>query len=100
MVTFVAAGDLRQPAAAIYTDAERSDIYKGIIGAYAGTYRIDGNKVIHHVLTAWAPTWSGSDQVRYFEIDGKNLSIKTAPIRSLVENGRDFVSTLTFVKVE
>jgi len=99
VVTFVAAGDLRQPATAIYTDAERSDIHKGIIGAYAGTYRIDGNKVIHHVLTAWVPTSIGSDLVRYFEIDGKNLSIKTAPTRSFV-NGRDFVSTLTFVKVE
>jgi hypothetical protein len=98
MIVFLAAGDLRPPATAIYTDAERSDIYKGIIG-YAGTYRIDGSKLIHHVLTAWEPTWIGSDQVRYFEIDGRNLSIKTAPIRS-TENGRDLVSTLTFVKVE
>jgi Lipocalin-like domain len=99
MVVFGAAGDLRQPATAIYTDAERLDIYKGIIGAYAGTYRIEGNKAIHHVLTAWAPNWIGTDQIRYFEIHEKNLSIKTAPITA-VDNGRELVCTLAFVRVE
>jgi Lipocalin-like domain len=100
MVTFLAAGDLRQPAvAARYTDAEQLDFYNGIIAAYTGTYTIDGNKMIHHVLTAWRPTWIGTDQIRYFKIDGKNLTIKSAPITS-TDNGRDLVATLTFVKVE
>ncbi len=99
MVTFVARADLHQPATLPYTDAERVDIHKGIIGAYAGTYRIEGNKVTHHVLTAWVPDWIGSDQIRYFEINDKNLTIKTAPIKGGV-SGRDIVSTLTFVRVE
>jgi hypothetical protein len=81
MVIFLARANLRQPAAAAYTDAERADIYKGIIGAYAGTYRIEGNKVTHHVLTAWQPDWIGSHEIRYFEISDKNLTIKTAPAK-------------------
>jgi hypothetical protein len=98
MSVFVA-GEFRQPAASTYTDAELVDFYKQIIGAYAGTYSIEGNKVIHHVLTAWVPTWIGTDQVRYFEINGNNLSIKTAPFTGPI-SGRQTVSTLTFVRVE
>jgi hypothetical protein len=100
MVTFIAAGDLPLPATPpIYTDAERATILNQIIGAYAGTYRIEGDKVIHHVLNAWFPTWIGTDQIRYFKIDGKNLAIKTAPITSGI-NGRQLVSTLAFERVE
>ena len=99
MVVFIARADLRQPAAPIYSDAERSDIHKGIIGAYCGSYRVEGNTVIHHVLTAWFPHWIGSDQIRYFEIDGKNLTIKSAPTKSVISQ-REFVATLTWVRVE
>jgi Lipocalin-like domain len=99
MIGFLARADLRQPATSSYTDAERVDIYKGIIAAYASTYRIEGNKVTHHVLTAWQPDWIGSDQIRYFEINDKTLTIKTAPTKvNTLE--REIVATLTFVRVE
>jgi hypothetical protein len=32
-----------------YTDAEMIAIYRGIFAAYAGTHKVGGNKVIHHV---------------------------------------------------
>jgi hypothetical protein len=100
MVTFVAAGDLPRPATPpIYTDAERAKIFNQIIGAYAGTYRIEGDKVIHHVLNASYTLWIGTDQIRYFKIDGKNLAIKTGPITSSA-SGRPIVSTLAFERVE
>jgi hypothetical protein len=98
MSTFVS-GELPQPAAPpIFTDAERVKIFNQIIGAYAGTYRIEGDKVIHHVLNAWFPPWIGTDQIRYFKIDGKNLAIKTALITNSA--GRQIVSTVTFERVE
>jgi hypothetical protein len=99
MVSFLARADLRQPATSAYTDAERVDIYKGIIGAYAGTYRIEGNKVIHHVLAAWQPDWIESDQIRYFEISDKNLTIKSAPAKHNNFEG-ETVGTLTFIRVD
>ncbi len=39
------------------------------------------------------------DQTRFFEIDGKLLTIKTAPIK-FTRTGHDMVSTLTFERVE
>lgn len=99
MVVFITAGDLPRPAMAAHTDAERAAIHKGIIGGYAGTYSVEGNKVIHHVLTSWRPEWIGGDQTRFYESDGKNLTIRTAPIKS-TRTGQDIISMLTFVRVE
>jgi hypothetical protein len=98
LVMFITTGDLKRPATASYTDAERSEIYKGIAGGYAGTYTIQGNKVIHHLLTAWRPEWVGSDQTRNFEIEGKHLTITRAPIKN--QMGQDVVAVLIFEKVE
>ncbi|HMM74582.1 MAG TPA: lipocalin-like domain-containing protein [Gammaproteobacteria bacterium] len=56
--------------------------------SYWGTYRIDAaaGTVTHHVIGANAPSWPGGDQVRYFELNGNRLTLKTPPIR-----GRDGV---------
>lgn len=99
VVVFLARDDLPRPAAAAYTDADHAAVHKGIIGAYAGTYRVEGNKVINRILTAWRPEWIGGDQTRYFEIEGRTLTIKTAPLKERA-SGRDIVGSLTFVRVE
>jgi hypothetical protein len=52
------------------TDAERAQLYKSML-AYAGTYTIGDGKVIHHIDTAWNNARIGSDQVRFFKLDGR-----------------------------
>lgn len=99
MVMFLTAGELKPPASGRYTDAERADVHRAIVGAYAGTYTIEGNKVIYHVLTSWRPEWIGQDQIRYFEIDGTKLTITTAPL-TFSRTGETVSATLTFEKVE
>jgi Lipocalin-like domain len=99
MVMFLAAGELKPPAAGGYTDAERADVHRAIVGAYAGTYTVEGNKVTYHVLTSWRPEWIGHDQVRFFEINGPNLTIKTTPLTSS-RTGQTIAATLTFDRVE
>ena len=47
--------------------------------AYSGKYRTDGNKIIINVDVAWDETWTGSEQVRYYRIDGDKLYIESAP---------------------
>ena len=56
--------------------------------SYWGTYRIDeaAGTVTHTVIGANAPSWPGSEQLRYFDLQGKILTLKTPPIR-----GRDGV---------
>ena len=99
MVMFLAAGELKPPASGSYTDAERADVHRAIVGAYAATYTVEGNTVTYHVLTSWRPEWIGRDQIRYFEINGTNLTIKTTPV-TFSRTGQSIVATLTFDKVE
>jgi len=99
MVMFLAAGELKPPAAGHYTDADRADVHRAIVGAYAATYTVEGNTVTYHVLTSWRPEWIGRDQIRYFEINGTNLTIKTTPV-TFSRTEQSIVATLTFDKVE
>jgi hypothetical protein len=99
MVMFLASGELKPPASRSYTDAERADVHRSIVGAYAGTYKVEGNTVTYHVLTSWRPEWIGHDQVRYFEINGTDLTIKTAPL-TFSRTGQTIIGVLTLRRVE
>ena len=52
MVTFMVGGDRKAPAGSSITDAERAALYNGIFAGYAGTYSVDGNKVIHRIMAS------------------------------------------------
>ena len=97
MVVFLSAGEIPK-ASPPYTDPDRAAIHSKT-AAYAGTYNVNGNKVTHHVVAAWLPDWVGEDQIRFVELSGDKLTIKTAPIVSS-RTGKQIVSTLTFERVE
>jgi hypothetical protein len=97
MVVFQTSGERVVPAGAIVSDEERIRMHKAIFGGYAATYRIEGNKVIHSVVAAWND-WSGTEQIRYFELSGERLVITTEETMSL-SSGRPFVARLTFQKL-
>jgi len=88
----------KAPASLVPTDAERIDLYNGLI-AYAGTCSIKGDIVSHHIDAAWYQTWTGTTQSRHFKIDGKTLHIETLPNKS-PRTGRDTTSVLVWTKVE
>jgi hypothetical protein len=66
--------------------------------AYAGTYTVEGDKIVHHVEVAWLPEWEGSKQPRWFRLEGDRLFVRTQPIRSVVD-GKDYVYTLEYRRV-
>ena len=45
--------------------------------AYAGTYSVEADKVIHHVDISWNEAWTGTDQIRLFEVNGNFLTLTT-----------------------
>jgi hypothetical protein len=68
--------------------------------AYAGTYTLEGGgKVTHHVDISWNELWTGTEQVRFYKLDGNTLSIITAPNISQ-EDGREGRGVLTWEKVK
>jgi len=46
--------------------------------AYAGKFRLDDNKIIISCDLSWYPDWVGTEQVRFFELHGDKLSIRSA----------------------
>jgi 3-carboxy-cis,cis-muconate cycloisomerase len=70
----------------------------GSLVAYAGTYTMHENYVVHHIDISWNQKWTGTDQVRYFELDGNTLTITTAPYRSH-QDGKEGRSILVWDKV-
>jgi hypothetical protein len=61
------------------TDEERGALYETMF-AYAGTYSLEAGKVTHHVDISWNEAWNGTDQVRFFEVNGTTLTITTRAI--------------------
>jgi hypothetical protein len=45
--------------------------------AYAGTYEVESGNVTHHVDISWNHVWTGTDQVRFYEVNGNTLTIKS-----------------------
>jgi len=48
--------------------------------AYTGKFRLEGEKFITKVDVAWNEAWVGTDQVRFWRMEGDKLHIISAPI--------------------
>jgi hypothetical protein len=84
------------PTGTFPTDEEKVRLF-GTLSAYSGTYVVEGNKATHKVDLSWNQSWTGSDQVRFFKIDGTTLTITTA-INKSPRDGRDGRAILVFSK--
>jgi hypothetical protein len=80
------------------TDEERVKLHE-TMSAYAGTYTLDGEKVVHHVDISWNQAWTGTDQVRFYRVDGDVLTIKEGPNKS-PRDGREGKSVIVWEKVK
>jgi Lipocalin-like domain len=50
--------------------------------AYFGTYTVDSGRgaVVHHLEMSLDPRWIGGDQVRYFDLQGDRLILRSPPM--------------------
>jgi len=64
------------PAGPTPPDNERLALYDSMF-AYAGAYSVEAGKVIHHVDISWNEVWTGTDQIRLFEVKGNTLTLTT-----------------------
>ena len=97
MYAIITWGDRVAPRDVVPTDAERIKLYSSMI-AYAGTYTLDAEKVVHHVDTSWNQNWTGTDQVRFYKLDGNTLTITSALAKNFTD-GREGRSILVWEKL-
>ena len=56
---------------------ERAEAYSTLL-AYAGSYTVSGDRVIHHVEAAWRQDWANTDQVRFvLKLEGNRVTLRT-----------------------
>jgi hypothetical protein len=72
------------PHDVVPTDEERIKLFSTMI-SYAGTYTFDAEKVIHHVDISWNQNWTGTDQVRFYKLDGNTLTITSALAKNFTD---------------
>jgi len=48
--------------------------------AYAGRYRVEGDRIRHDVEVSSLAVWIGTVQERWFKVDGDRLDLLTAPL--------------------
>ena len=72
-------GDSRKPP---QTDEDRARLLRTMI-AYSGLYRLEGDKWITAVDVAWNSAWIGTEQVRFYKLDGDRLVVSTPWVPSL-----------------
>jgi len=79
------------------TDAEVRAAFEGYL-AYYGSYTIHADQgiVVHHLEMALIPNWMGGDLVRYFDLQGRRLILKTPPT---LFGGGERVSSLVWGKL-
>jgi hypothetical protein len=87
----------KTPAGEVPTAAEAEALYRSMIG-YAGSYRVEGNTVTYDLDVTWNQSWTGTRQVRFWEVNGDRLTITTPKIVNPL-TGKASVFRLTFEKV-
>ena len=97
MYVIIAGEGRKTPIGVVPTGAETIELFNGM-AAYAGTYTIEGDQVRHHVDVSWIEAWTGTTQVRQFQVEGNLLHIQsTAALDPL--DGRFSSSRIVWTKV-
>ena len=95
MMYFQAAENRKPPAGKVATDAERVALF-GTLVAYAGTYKIEGAKVLIHFEANAIP--GIPDRSYAMQISGNKLTLTADPF--LNGNGQQIVSIRTFERAD
>lgn len=88
----------KKPASEIPTDAEAIDLYRTMI-AYSGTFSTSGNSVTYDLDITWNETWTGSLQLRHWELRDDKLFVWTPEFDDPFKGGRA-VHRLSFERMK
>ncbi len=76
MLVLIVRADRKRPAGYPIPPEESAALFRGLM-SYAGTWKIEGEEVVHYVDTSANEIWTGTEQRRFFHLDGDALSLST-----------------------
>ena len=95
MITFFTA-DERKTGATTEAKAGLLDT----LTAWAGPWRVEGDKLYVDVDTAWTEVWRGKQQVRTYQLDGRRLTLSVAPQPSATQPGKTLTARSVWEKLD
>jgi hypothetical protein len=81
VTVFVLKTDRIKPTSLTATVEEKIALYDTMF-AYAGTYTVHPDRVIHHLDMSWNEAWTGTDQVRFYKLAGNRLALSSPPAKN------------------
>jgi hypothetical protein len=88
--------DRPSPACLPPPGSEKLELFDSML-AYAGTYTLHGDHVVHHVDASWNQALTGTDLIRFYKLHGSMLEIWGAPAPDPY-TGRTVAHRITFEK--
>ena|SRR5262245_17374425 len=95
---YLYASDTRTAPAGVLTDADRVNLHRTMV-AGSGTYKVDGKKIVFRYETSHHQLLIGTDQAEEAVINGKTLTVASAPFKSARDNKMVTVVT-TWERIE
>ena len=96
VATIFTAADRAAPAGPQPTDEDAARLYRSMV-AFAGRYRLDGERLIYHPEISWNESWNGTSQTRLFDVRGDRLHVKSVPMIS-TPTGASMVMTMVWAR--
>ena len=78
------------------TDEDRIKLHKSFFD-YAGTYKIEGNKITHNIDTSWNEAWTGTAQFKNIEYKDNVVTLTEVPFKFDLD-GKMSIITLVWEK--
>ena len=70
------------------------------LSAWAGPYRVEGDKMVIDIDTTWTEVWRGKPQFRTYQVEGKRLTLIVAPQPSSTQPGKTLTSRSVWEKID
>jgi hypothetical protein len=98
MLTLIVRGDRKRPAGYPISPAEAEGLFRSLM-TYAGTWEVRGEEVFHYVDASANEIWTGSEQKRFYKLDGDRLPLST-PVNADPIDGKISIRSMIWEKVK
>lgn len=96
VIFFILRNNRRRPDGLLPSREEKIALFDTMF-AYSGSYTVEPDRIVHHVDMSWNEAWSGTEQIRFCNVDGDTLTYASAPGLNPFD-GREVVHEVTYVR--
>ncbi|RVC45724.1 hypothetical protein EN781_08685 [Mesorhizobium sp. M4A.F.Ca.ET.090.04.2.1] len=96
VIFFILRNSRKRPERLQPSDEDKIALFDTMF-AYSGSYTVEPDRVVHHVDMSWNEAWSGTEQVRFCNVDEDTLTYTSAPAQTPFD-GREVVHEVTYVR--